>query len=134
MSILGRKVSAKAVAALALLMLMGAMLPAMSSTPTREVTLVARGMAFYLAEDPATPNPTIELRAGERVRIVLRNDERGMTHDFAVPALGAGTDLLDWRESDEVTVDVPDRPGAYEYVCRPHLLMMRGTIRIVTGS
>jgi plastocyanin len=61
---------------------------------------------------------------------VLRNEERGMAHDFAVPALDAVTRLLDWNESDTVTFDVPRTPGTYEYVCRPHLLMMRGTLLV----
>ena len=130
MSILGRKVPTKAVAAIAGLMLLAALLPVRSGTPTREVTLVARGMAFYIEGDPSRPNPTIEVKAGERVRIVLRNEDRGMTHDFAVPAVAAAMNAIDWNESGEVTLDVPDTPGAYEYVCRPHVLMMRGTIRV----
>ena len=70
------------------------------------------------------------MKAGERLRIVLRNEDRGMTHDFAVPAVAAAMNAIDWNESGEVTLDVPDTPGAYEYVCRPHSLMMRGTIRV----
>ena len=130
MSIWGRKVPTKVIAAIAGLMLLAALLPAWSSTPTREVTLVARGMAFYLDGDPSTPNPTLEVRAGERVRIVLRNQDRGMTHDFAVPAVAAAMSAIGWDESGEVVLDVPDTPGTYEYVCRPHALMMRGTIRV----
>ena len=134
MSILGQevsiRVSMKAVAAIAGLIVLAALLPARSGTPTREVTLVARGMAFYLDGDPSTPNPTLEVRAGERLRVVLRNQDRGMTHDFTVPAVAAAMDAIDWNESGEVTLDVPDTPGTYEYVCRPHVLMMRGTIRV----
>ena len=130
MSILGRTVSMKAVAAIAGLMLLAALLPVRSSTPTREVTLVAKGMAFYLEGDPSTPNPTLEVKAGERLRIVLRNQDRGMTHDFAVPAVAAAMNAIGWNESGEVTLDVPDTPGTYEYVCRPHRLMMRGIIRV----
>ena len=130
MSILGRTVSAKALAGLAALMLLGALLPALSGTPSREVTLVVRGMAFYLDGDPSTPNPTLEVKAGERLRIVLRNEDRGMTHDFAVPAVAAAMNAIDWNESGEVVLDVPDTPGTYEYICRPHVLMMRGTIRV----
>ena len=130
MSILGRTVSMKAVAAIAGLMLLAALLPARSGTPTREVVLVAKGMAFYLEGVPNRPNPTLEVRAGERLRVVLRNQDRGMTHDFTVPAVAAAMDAIDWNESGEVTLDVPDTPGTYEYVCRPHVLMMRGTIRV----
>jgi plastocyanin len=130
MSILGRKVSLKLVAAMAGLMLLAALLPARSSTPTREITLVVRGMAFYIDGDLSTPNPTLEVKAGERVRVVLRNQDRGMTHDFAVPVVAAATNIVDWDESGDVTFDVRDTPGTYEYVCRPHRLMMRGTIRV----
>jgi plastocyanin len=85
-------------------------------------------MAFFLESDPAIPNPTLRLKAGERVRITLRNEERGFTHDFAVPAVDAATDLINWNEDADVTFDVPDRPGTYDYVCEPHAMMMRGRI------
>lgn len=134
MSVLGQEVSTsvsmKVIVTIAGLMLLAALLPARSSPPTREVTLVTRGMAFYLDGDPSTPNPTLEVKAGERVRVVLRNQGRGMTHDFAVPVVDAAMDTVRWDESGEVTFDVPDTPGTYEYVCRPHSLMMRGTIRV----
>jgi plastocyanin len=134
MSILGQKVSinvsTKVIAATAGLMLLAALLPALSSTPTREVTLIAKGMAFYLESDLSTPNPTLEVKAGERLRVVLRNQDRGLTHDFAVPAVAAAMNVIDWNESGEVVFDVPDTPGTYEYMCRPHALMMRGTIRV----
>jgi len=130
MSIFGRPISGRAVAVLALLMLLVALLPALSSTPTREVTLVVRGMAFYLKDDPRTPNPTLEFKAGERVRVVLENRDRGMMHDFAVPAIDAAIDPIRWNQTDTVVFDVPETPGTYAYVCRPHQLMMRGTIRV----
>jgi plastocyanin len=130
MSILGHKVSTKVVATLAGLMLLAALLPALTRTPTREVQLVMKGMAFYLETDLATPNPTIEVQAGERVRVVVRNEDRGLTHDFAVPVAGAVTKEIPWNQSGEVVFDVPETPGTYEYICQPHQLMMRGTIRV----
>ena len=119
-----------AIVAIAGLMLLAALLPARSGTPTREITLVVSGMAFYLEGDPSTPNPTLEVKAGERVRIVLRNEDRGLTHDFAVPVVAAAMNAIDWNQSGEVTLDVPDTPGTYEYMCRPHRLMMRGILRV----
>lgn len=130
MSVLGRQIPFAAVAGLSALMILAVMIPALSSTPAREITLVAKGMAFYLEGDFRTPNPTIAVKAGERVRITLRNDDRGMTHDFAVAALDASVDPVKWRESAVVTFDAPAEPGSYEYVCRPHQLMMRGVIRV----
>lgn len=130
MSILGRRISMKGVAALAALMVFSALLPAMSSTPTRQITLVAQGMTFYVEGAPQAPNPTIDVRAGERVRIELRNRDRGMTHDFAVPAAGVEMNAIDWNERDLVTFDAPTTPGSYDYLCRPHSLMMKGIIRV----
>ena len=130
MSILGHKVSTKVVATLAGLMLLAALLPALIRTPTREVHLVMKGMAFYLETDLQTPNPTIQVNAGERVRVVVRNEDRGLTHDFAVPVAGAITKEITWNQSGEVVFDVPEKPGTYEYVCQPHRLMMRGTIHV----
>ena len=98
--------------------------------PSRDIVLVVRNMAFYLESDPATPNPTIRLQPGERVRIVLRNIDRGMIHDFAVPALQTAVDAVRWNDEGDVVLAVPPSPGTYQYVCRPHEAMMRGTIII----
>jgi plastocyanin len=128
MSIFGRSVSVRAVTAAVAVLVVAALLPVTSKTPSREITLVARGMAFYLEGDPGTPNPTIRVGRGETVRVVLRNQDRGMTHDFAVPAFSEALDPVGWDRTGDVTFDVPDTPGTYAYVCRPHMLMMRGTL------
>jgi plastocyanin len=131
MRILGRQISGKLVAALALAMIVAALLPVMTqSRVDREINLVVRDMTFYVDGDTDRPNPVLTLRRGERVRIVLTNDERGMTHDFAVPAFGAATSLVNWNEQDDVVVTAPDEPGTYEYVCNPHRLMMKGTLTV----
>lgn len=96
----------------------------------REIQLVARGMAFYLAGDPATPNPTITVAAGERVRFVLRNEATGLLHDLAVGGLGIALEPLAVGQVGDASVEVPDRPGRYEYRCRPHAAMMKGTLVI----
>jgi plastocyanin len=101
---------------------------AITRSEDRQIVLVARGMAFYRLGDPTIANPPIRLNAGERVRIVLRNEDRGITHDFAVPGFDAALDQIDWNEEDDVTFDVPKVPGRYQYFCRPHMLMMHGEI------
>lgn len=131
MSILGRRLTAGPVAVVAAIFILGWGLAAVTTRGrAREITIVAKGMAFYVAGDEERANPVIEARPGETLRIVLQNRDRGMTHDFAVPALEAATAALGWNEQDEVTFDVPSEPGTYEYVCRPHLLMMKGTLRV----
>ena len=131
MSILGRRVSGKIVAAVAVVFVaVVGLLPVMTTSRAREIRIVAKEMAFYVERDMKTANPIIDAKAGETIRIVLFNGDRGMTHDFAVPAADAATDQIDWNERDEVTFQVPDEPGIYEYVCRPHLLMMKGRLRV----
>ena len=129
MSFWGYRVSATLMTMAVAIVLLGALTAAITRPPVREITLVARGMAFYQIGDVA-PNPVIRVQAGERVRIVLRNEDRGITHDFAVPAFDAAVDQLDWNEDGHVTFDVPDTPGRHEYVCRPHMLMMRGVLLV----
>lgn len=131
MSFWGRHVSMKLIGTAVAVLLLGAFVVALTRPAPREITLVVRGMAFYLEDGDALPNPTIRLKAGERVRIVLRNEERGIRHDFAVPAMGAALDPIGWNESADVSFAVPDTPGSYDYWCRPHMLMMRG--KIVVG-
>jgi plastocyanin len=95
----------------------------------REIRLVARDMTFYV-EGQTDPNPTLRLRAGETVRVVLRNEDEGMTHDFAIPEWGAVTRRLDGGEQAAITFRVPDRPASQAYACRPHSKIMRGTILV----
>ena len=135
MSIWGRRISGKMVAAVAVLFVsVVGLLPVMTTSRAREITLIAKDMAFYVDGDLKTANPVIEARAGETIRIVLLNRDRGIIHDFAVPAVDAATDRIDWNEQDTVTFEVPAEPGTYEYVCRPHLLMMKGQIIVRSGD
>jgi plastocyanin len=132
MSVWGRKVPVKAVAALVCaLIAVAGWLPVGTKGRPREIVIVAKGMAFYV-EGTKTANPEISVRPGESIRVVLKNEDRGLTHDFAVPAVEAATDPLDWNQKDDVTFEAPETPGTYEYVCRPHLLMMKGALNVIS--
>ena len=98
----------------------------------REIVLVARGMAFYVDGVPS-PNPAIQLHAGEYVRFVLRNEASGLTHDLSIPALNLAIDPLEAGASRSVSILVPHRAGEFPYICRPHAQMMKGTLTI-SGS
>ena len=96
----------------------------------REIRLVVRDMTFYVEGQPE-PNPTLTVRAGEQVRLVLTNDEAGMRHDFAVRAWDVSSRMLEDRgETDAVTFRVPSQRGVETYLCTPHGKMMRGAIRV----
>ena len=100
------------------------------SRPARQVTLVARGMTFILEESPGDPNPVIALRAGERVRLVLKNDAPGLLHDVEIPALNVALDQIRAGQAADITFTVPDTPGRHEYRCRPHAEMMHGVVEV----
>lgn len=130
MSIMGRRIPIRVILLVAACLIVGTLIPVMSRSEAREIHLVVRDMAFYLADDPGTANPTITVKAGETVRLVVRNDDRGLKHDFALPVADASTKTLAFGERGEVTLTVPSQPGTYEYVCRPHRAMMRGLIKV----
>lgn len=95
----------------------------------REVHLVARNMSFYLAGSD-TPNPTLRFKAGEKIRIVLRNEDAGMDHDFVIGQWKVGTKLLEGKGQDTVDFRVPSTRGSESYTCTPHTQMMTGAIVI----
>jgi plastocyanin len=94
----------------------------------REITIVARDMAFYTPG--SDPNPAIPVRPGERVRIVLRNETPGMVHDLTIDGLDLSTTLLQAGETGIIEFTAPASPGRYEYYCRPHPVLMRGALEV----
>ena len=127
-----------AVAVPALLVLNLTALVAPGATPRsalREIELLARDMTFYLAGDTeAGPNPTLWMEAGEEVRIVLRNQDPGITHNFAVTAWNVSMKAFQGEGAPRsVLVRAPQRPGRFEYVCTPHSAMMAGVIEVVAS-
>ena len=118
---------------IAVVALAATLLPMLASSgrdEVRELRVVARDMSFYV-DGLSEPNPAITLKAGQRVKLVLRNEDPGMSHDFAVKAWSVGTRLLEDRgEEDTITFTVPGTPGTATYHCTPHSKMMSGTLRI----
>jgi Copper binding proteins, plastocyanin/azurin family len=99
----------------------------------RQVTLLARGMSFYLPGDP-TPNPRLVVERGEEVRLVLRNEDRGIPHDLEVPAGGgerkATREVRGLGDTASLAFRAPETAGDYEYVCTLHSRMMRGVLEV----
>jgi plastocyanin len=94
-----------------------------------EIHLVVRDMTYYV-DGRSDPNPTLTVRRGEQVKVLLRNEEAGMIHDFAVGAWDARTARLNFREEGAVQFRAPDESGTGTYACTPHSEMMQGTIRV----
>jgi len=122
-----------AVAVIGLGILGVTLLPMLASSQTddvHEIRLVVRAMNFYV-EGESQPNPTLNVRAGEKVRLVLKNEDPGMQHDFVVEAWDVATKILEDRgQQDSITFKAPSIPGDQVYHCTPHAQLMRGTIRV----
>ena len=112
-----------------LLAVVAAVLPRIVDTreQVHEIRLVARNMTYY-ADGSEDPNPALRLVPGEQVRVTFRNDDRGMSHDFGIPAFRVGTGIVDFGTEKSVTFKVPDNPSAATYICTPHSAMMSGRI------
>jgi plastocyanin len=112
-----------------LLVAAGMLLPRLVSTreSVREITITARDMSFIVSEITG-PNPTLGLTAGEQVKVTLRNDDKGMLHDFSIPEWGVRTGSVEWGEKRTIAFRVPTTPSTPSYVCTPHSAMMSGRI------
>ncbi len=100
-----------------------------SSGEVRVIHLVVRDMAYHFS-GRTEANPTLHLRRGERVRIVVTNQDAGMKHDFGVDAWQKRSALIDGIGEAQVEFVAPSVPGQAFYSCTPHGTLMRGTIRI----
>jgi plastocyanin len=98
-------------------------------TAPREVVLVVHDMAFH-REGSTEPNPTIVVKASEEVRIVVKNQDTGITHGLSVGAAGASIDRIVPGSTETMKFRAPDKPGRYEYVCPPHAQMMKGVLLV----
>jgi plastocyanin len=89
--------------------------------PAREITLVAKGTRWNGS------NPEIRVARGEKVRLVIRNEEDvPVIHNFALSGIGT-TGTLQPGESVEIPFH-PTRAGEYVYWCPLHPGMMAGKI------
>ena len=99
----------------------------------RVITLVTRGMAFYL-DGGDTPNPVLTMRAGEVVRVVLRNEDVGIDHNLEIAAWDKTIPPPLRGRTTSTVINVPDSPGRHVYRCGPHAALMRGIVEVIAGS
>jgi plastocyanin len=90
--------------------------------PAREIELVARDSRFNGV------NPTIEVAPGERLRLVVKNDDPETWHDLVIGGLdGQRTTLLAPGESATLEFTAP-ASGILKYGCSVHPRFMDGRI------
>ena len=132
MTIRARNRAIGAGAIVAVVAVMATILPMVASSELdkrRDVHLVIRDMAFYL-DGKGEPNPTLQFRRGERVRLVLRNDDAGMEHDLVIKNWKIATKVVHGRGEEMLNIKIPRRAGSATYYCTPHSAKMRGTILV----
>ena|SRR5215204_1114806 len=112
-----------------LLVCAGMLLPRLVATreEIRELRITARDMSFQV-ENLGGLNPTMALTAGEQVKVTIRNEDKGMQHDFTIPAWGVRTGVVEWGSERSITFRVPTNASALSYICTPHSAMMSGRI------
>ena len=113
------------------LIIAAALLPrlGLSREHDREVRLVVIDRTFYL-EGQSAPNPTLKLRAGERVRLVLRNEDDGMRHDLTIREWNVAVPPINGKGERALSFRVPDSRGLVSYSCTPHSSSMLGSIEV----
>ena len=84
----------------------------MAKGRVREVSLVARDMAFY-ADGGSTANPVLHARPGERLRITVINNAPGMVHDLDHRRRPNRDALLTAGQVASIEFTAPAEPGDY---------------------
>ena len=87
------------------------------------VVVVAKDMKFNQT------NPTIYIRPGTKIRLILRNEDPGMRHDLVLEALGLETPIIKNGESAVLEFEVGDE-GRFEYICSLHPVLMKGILMV----
>ena len=115
----------------AVMVVTGMFLPRMGATreSMRDVTVVVKNMTYYV-DGGAEPNPPLRFFPGEQVRLTLKNEDKGMQHDFRIPDWEVGIGSVEWSTEKTTTFRVPASAGPVTYVCTPHAAMMSGRILI----
>ncbi len=101
------------------------------------IELIAHQMTFRRS-DPANPsrwldNPTLRVRTGETVELVLRNRDPGMKHDLTIAELGLKTRMTYFGDTVVLRFTAP-QPGTYIYLCSIHPRLMRGQLIVESRS
>lgn len=92
--------------------------------PPRELVLVAKEVVFRDTTQPSQINPTLVLKRGQPVKLVVRNEEPGsVLHCFIIGGLEVKTSRsLSPGESEALTF-TPKQKGSFAYACLMHPAM-----------
>jgi plastocyanin len=92
---------------------------------TRQIVLVSTDVEFYLEGKPEDPNPTLKLKVGQPVNLVIRNEEPGkVLHCFNTGDLGVKTTGTLATGESEMLHFTPKKRGTFVYACLLHANMV----------
>lgn len=88
----------------------------------KEITLFTKEMSF------SGENPILFLQPGQLARLKIRNEDKGILHDFVIQGLDSLTSgLLQFGDEKVLSFKFLEE-GEYTYFCSVHPQMMRGKI------
>ena len=90
---------------------------AMRENPNAVIEVVAENLAFK------GNNPTLFAEPGSEVKLIFRNEARGIEHNFVIEGLGVETAVLRPGEREEINFSVPMRDTVLTYSCYLHPIM-----------
>ena len=100
-----------------------------ATTPVHTIVLETDGPTYSIGEQI---NPTLRIRQGDPIRLVLKNRDTGIVHALEIP--GLSPDTLQIAAGEEGAIEfTANRSGEFPYRCPQHCPLMRGRI-IVTAS
>ncbi len=79
-------------------------------------------------------NPTFSLVAGQPVELTIRNEDRGILHDFAIDGLAVKLSRPLRTGEEEILKFTAPAVGAYRYYCPAHPGMMEGRLIVQPAS
>ncbi len=88
----------------------------------REIVIEIRDLTF-------DGNPTLSFEPGERIRLIVRNNDIGVLHSIRLPGIDDTLRHIRWEEQAVIEFTAPEA-GAFEYICPQHAPKMQGRIRI----
>ena len=94
-----------------------AIVTAMRDSPNAIMEVVAENLVFR------GNNPTLYAESGSKVKLIFRNEARGIEHQLAIEGMDVETDVLRPGESQEINFFVPLRDTVLTYSCYLHPTM-----------
>ena len=99
--------------------------PASDVAAPREIVLTNRGLVFQFPDQPGLPNPPIQLKKDQPVKLTIRNDEQNrLLHCFNILGLDVQTSRKLANGESETLTFTPKRAGTFMYTCMLHPRMM----------